>query len=202
VFAANAGLVLDGRALVSRFRHAERRGEEAVFLDWFHTQGYAAVQARLTNEGEGDYLVTGEVVLAGSGFRSDTHAYREVARHFGRDVIPLRLVDARFYHLDTALAVLDDETVAYWPGAFDARSRRVLEQRFPDAVLATEADAVAFGLNAFSDGHHVVLPATATGLIDQLTDRGYEPVPVDLSELQKAGGSVKCCTLVLREADA
>ncbi len=66
------------------------------------------------------------------------------------------------------------------------------------AVLADEADAVVLGLNAVSDGRHVVLPAAAVGLAAQLRDRGYEPIGVDLSELLKAGGSVKCCTMEIR----
>ena len=198
VFAANAGLVVDGRALASRFRHPERAGEEPVFVDWFRRQGLPTRQAALTNEGEGDYLVAGDVILAGSGFRSDTDAYREVASTFDRPVLPLRLVDPRFYHLDTALAVLDDDTIAYWPGAFAPESRAALARRFPDAVLATEADALAFGLNACSDGRHVVLAEGADGLGAQLAARGYVPIPLDLSELQKAGGSAKCCTLELR----
>src|SRR4051794_10287053 len=168
VFAANAGIVLDGRALASRFRHAERTGEEAVFIDWFRAQGLTTAQAALCNEGEGDYLVTEAGILAGSGFRSDTEAYREVAAYFDRPVVPLELVDPRFYHLDTALAVLDGTTVAYWPGAFSAASGAALRRFFPDAILATEADAVAFGLNACSDGRHVVLAAGATALMDRL----------------------------------
>jgi N-dimethylarginine dimethylaminohydrolase len=198
VFAANAGIVIDGRALASRFRHAERSGEEQVFIDWFRAQGLTTAQAGPCNEGEGDYLVTDAGILAGSGFRSDTHAWREVATFFDRPVIPLELVDPRFYHLDTALAVLDGTTVAYWPGAFSAASGAALRHFFPDAILATEADAVAFGLNACSDGRHVVLAAGATGLIAELAARGFVPVPVELSELQKAGGAAKCCTLELR----
>jgi N-dimethylarginine dimethylaminohydrolase len=198
VFTANAGLVVDGRVLASRFRHPERTGEEAVFLDWFHGQGLATRQAAMTNEGEGDYLVAGDLILAGSGFRSDTEAYREVAAYFDRPVLPLRLVDPRFYHLDTALAVLDDDTIAFWPGAFAPESRAALHRQFPGALVATEDDAVAFGLNALSDGRNVVLAGGATGLIAQLAGRGFEPVPLDLSELHKAGGSAKCCTLELR----
>jgi N-dimethylarginine dimethylaminohydrolase len=197
VFTANAGLVIDDTVLVSRFRHPERSGEEAVFAEWFRDQGYRPVIARSVNEGEGDHLVVGGVILAGSGFRSDPDAHREVAAVFDREVVPLRLVDERFYHLDTALAVLDDDTIAYWPGAFDERSRLVLEQRWPDAVVATEADAVAFGLNACSDGHHVVLAAGATRLADVVRARGYEPILVETTELQRSGGSVKCCTLEL-----
>ena len=68
----------------------------------------------------------------------------------------------------------------------------------PTRSSPTEADAAVFGLNAVSDGRHVVLPSAATDLVDQLRERGYVPVGVDLSELLKAGGSVKCCTLELR----
>ena len=198
VFTANAGLVVDGRALVSRFHHGERRGEEIVDLAWFHRHGFEPVQARWANEGEGDLLVTDQAVLAGSGFRTDPRAHAEVAAFARRPVVPLELVDPRWYHLDTALAVLDGETIAYYPGAFAESSRRTLAERFPDALIATERDALAFGLNACSDGRHVVLAAGAADLVDELSTRGYEPIPIDTSELQKSGGSVKCCTLELR----
>ncbi len=118
--------------------------------------------------------------------------------YFGIPVITLELVDPRFYHIDTALAVLDDTTVAYYPGAFGPGSRSVLQRLFPNAVIAEEADAVVLGLNAVSDGWNVVLSAAAVGLAEQLRDRGYEPVGIDLGELMQAGGRVKCCTLEIR----
>src|SRR6202035_5009861 len=116
----------------------------------------------------------------------------------GRTVIGLDLTDPRFYHLDTALAVLDADRVMYYPAAFSPGSRDVLARLYPDAILATEADAEVFGLNAVSDGRHVVLPQAATHLIGELRRGGYTPIGVDVSELNKAGGAVKCCTLELR----
>ena len=96
------------------------------------------------------------------------------------------------------LSQIDDDTVAYYPEAFSAAGRDLLEALYPDAVLASRADAEVLGLNFVSDGRHVVLSRDAVALAEQLRDTGYEPVPVDLSELLKAGGSVKCCTLELR----
>ena len=187
VFAANGGLVVEGHALGARFTHAERRPEGPAYLRRLETLGLKSVTAPLhVNEGEGDFLVVGQLVLAGTGFRTDPGAHTEVQELFGVPVVSLQLVDPRFYHLDTALE------------AFSAGSRAVLQRLFPDAVLASEVDAVALGLNAVSDGRHVVLPSAATGLAAQLRERGYEPVGVDLSELLKAGGSVKCCTLEIR----
>jgi N-dimethylarginine dimethylaminohydrolase len=203
VFAANGGLVVDGRALGARFTHPERRAEGPAYQRWFQAavRDGALADAAVplaTNEGEGDFLVVGDLVLAGHGFRTDPTAHAEVQELFGRPVVSLTLVDPRYYHLDTALAVLDDANVAYLPSAFSAGSRAVLQRLFPDAVLASEADAAVLGLNVVSDGRNVVLSAQATGLIEELRLRGYNPVGVDLSELLKAGGSVKCCTLELR----
>ena len=94
------------------------------------------------------------------------------------------------------------QTVAYLPEAFSPGSQAVLRRLFPDAVHASAADAEVLGLNAVSDGRTVVLPAQATSLAAALRDRGYETVGVDLSELLKAGGGPKCCTLRLRQGKA
>jgi N-dimethylarginine dimethylaminohydrolase len=199
VFAANGATVLDDRALVANFRFPQRAGESPAYQEWFEASGYPAVRTAVhTQEGEGDFLTVGRRILAGTGFRSDLAAHAEAAEFFGVPVISLTLVDPRFYHLDTALAVLDEDEIMYFPGAFSAESRAVLEELFPDAILATEADAEVFGLNAVSDGRRVLLPQAAVGLADQLRARGFEPIGVDLSELLKSGGSVKCCTLELR----
>jgi N-dimethylarginine dimethylaminohydrolase len=203
VFAANGATVVDDRVLVARFRHAERAAEAPAYQEWFTSRGYPEVHpAEYVNEAEGDYMVVGRTILAGTGFRTDPRAHAELERALGRPVITLNLVDPRFYHLDTALAVLSDTEVMYYPGAFSPESLAILRELHPDALLVDEADAEAFGLNAVSDGLRVFLPDTATGLARQLRDRGFEPVGVDLSELLKAGGSVKCCTLEIRHPAA
>lgn len=203
VFAANGGLVIDGRALGARFRHPQRAAEGPAYLEWLRAAGLDdATEAGAVNEGEGDLLTVGppgrRTVLAGTGFRTTREAHAEVQRTFGVPVVSLSLVDPRFYHLDTALAVLDEQTVAYYPAAFDRASRRTLRRMFPDAVLAGERDAEVLGLNAVSDGRHVVLSEEARDLAAQLRERGYQPIGVDLSELLTAGGGVKCCTLEIR----
>lgn len=201
VFAANGATVVDGRALVAKFRDAERVAEAPAYRDWLHANGFPEPKtAELVNEGEGDYLLVGDLLLAGTGFRSDPRSHAEAQEFFGRPVISLTLVDPDYYHLDTALSVLDAETVAYYPPAFSPASQAVLRRLFPDALIASDADARVFGLNATSDGLNVVLPQGAVDLAEQLRDRGYEPRGIDLSELLKAGGSVKCCTLELRKA--
>lgn len=195
VYAANGGLLVGGHAVVARFKHAERAGESAAYADWMAGHGFQPRYTRHLNEGQGDLLVVGSMVLAGHGFRTELAAHGEIAAITGMRVVSLELVDPRFYHLDTALAVLDDTTIAYYPPAFSDAARATITTLFPDAIEVASADAYVLGLNVVSDGRHVVHPSTAVGFAQQLFEAGFHPVGVDLSELLKGGGSVKCCTL-------
>jgi len=204
VFAANGATVIDGKVLSSRFRHPERQPEAAAYLSWFRDHGYGQPgcgeirESAVTNEGEGDIVFARGAILVGHGFRTDP-AVADVLRDlYGLPVISLRLVDPRFYHLDTALVVLADGVAAYYPAAFDDASRAALAGQFTELIEAKDEDAEVLGLNAVSDGRHVVLPQQATGLAGQLADAGFIPIGIDLSELLKAGGGPKCCTLELR----
>jgi N-dimethylarginine dimethylaminohydrolase len=198
VYAANGGFVLDGIAYGAKFHYAERGPEGPAYMEWFATQGLEVVEPESVNEGEGDFLLVGDTIVAASGFRSDTSSHREIADIYGREVVSLQLVNPSFYHLDTALAVIDSSTIAYLPSAFDEPSLGILRERYPDALIATEEDAAVLGLNSFSDGHNVVIAKRATTFARDLIERGYNPIGVDLSELLLGGGGVKCCTLELR----
>jgi len=201
VFAANGGVVVGGRALGARFTYPQRAGEAPAYLARLRTAGLELVaEPTHVNEGEGDFVVVGDRVLAGTGYRTDRGAHAEAEAVLGVEVLGLELVDPRYYHLDTCLAALDDTNIAYYPPAFSPASLALLQALYPDAVLAGQADAEVLGLNFVSDGRNVVLTHDAVGLIDQLAEAGYRPVPVDLSELLRAGGSVKCCTMELRPA--
>nr|WP_310415475.1 dimethylargininase [Catenuloplanes niger] len=202
VFAANGAFTVDGVAYGARFRFPQRGAEAAAHRAFYTTHGWPHTESAEINEGEGDFAylpgVAGGLILAGYGFRTAPPAHAEAVEVLGRPIVPLHLTDPRFYHLDTALAALDDRTIAYYPGAFSAGSQRVLRRLFPDAVLADEADALDFGLNLVSDGRHVVLNSDAAALAARLAAAGFTPVPVELSELKKGGGSVKCCVAELR----
>ena len=206
VFAANSGTVVHGRVLGARFRNPQRTAEADHFRRWFLDHGYRdVVMPTAVNEAEGDFAWTGHFLLAGTGFRTDAAAHAEAQEVLGVPVVSLQLVDPRYYHLDTALCVLQEATpdrpahVAYYPEAFSPGSQRVLARLFPNAILANAADAECLGLNGVSDGRNVVLPIEATHLADQLIREGYEPTFVDIAELRKSGGGPKCCTMELRD---
>jgi len=207
VYTANGGFVIDGIAYGPKFRFRERAAEAPAFIDWFAANGFEVAEPVEVNEGEGDFLLVGETILAGTGFRSTGDSHREVGEVFSREVVSLTLTDPRFYHLDTALAVLDPvegpggvekANIAYLPNAFDERSQAILRERYPDAIRVSDADGAVFGLNSASDGKNVIISPRAVGFEAQLRERGYTPVTVDLSELLLGGGGIKCCTLELR----
>jgi N-dimethylarginine dimethylaminohydrolase len=202
VYAANGGFVLDNIAYGASFTFPERQPEGPAYMDWFAANGYDVRAPENINEGEGDFLLVGDVILAGMGFRSASKSHEELAEIFGRPVITLNLVNPSFYHLDTAIAVLDPSPAAgesaNIPSAFDEPSLAILRERYPDAVIVTEEDAAVLGLNSYSDGYNIVIASRAKDFERQLRERGYNPIGVDLSELLLGGGGVKCCTLERR----
>ncbi|NUS44247.1 MAG: N-dimethylarginine dimethylaminohydrolase [Mycobacteriaceae bacterium] len=199
VFVTDSGVVVDGVAMGARYRSAQRAAEADYVLRWFVEHDFVRpTRPDFINEGEGDFLVVGDVILAGTGFRTDERAHAELGAHLDREVVTLRLVNRHYYHANTALGVLDDHTIAYLPQAFAPESRAELERRYPDAIIAEEDDAAWLGLNLVSDGKNVVIAAQATALIAKITAAGFTPVPLDYSEFRKSGGGIKCCTLELR----
>jgi N-dimethylarginine dimethylaminohydrolase len=204
VYAANGGFTLDGIAYGAKFQYDERGPEGPAYMEWFRSHGFEVAEPVSINEGEGDFLLVGDRILAGTGFRSDAASHDELRRIYGREVVTLKLIDPSFYHLDTAIAVLDTVSnsgvgnIAYLPKAFDEPSLEIIHTLYPDAVTVNDADAAVLGLNSFSDGKNVVIASRAVGFEASLRERGYTPIGVDLSELLLGGGGVKCCTLELR----
>lgn len=205
VFTANAGLVLGDRVVLSRFYHPERQGEEPYFKAWFESQGYQVFELpkQLPFEGAGDALLDreGRWLWAGYGFRSelDSHAY--LAKWLDIEVLSLRLMDERFYHLDTCFCPLTDGYLLYYPPAFDAYSNRLIELRVPaeKRIAVQEADAVNFACNAVNIDRTVILNCASQELKSALAQVGFEVVETPLTEFLKAGGAAKCLTLRVTE---
>lgn len=199
VFTANGGLVIDGKVALPCFRQPERQRETPLFEAWFRRQGFVDfISPTHDFEGEGDALLWNDVLFAGYPWRSDKLAHATLARYFGLEVVPLQLTDARFYHLDTVFTCVDRQTVALYPKAFTPESLQRVREIVPRVIEATDADAMGYGLNALSDGQHVVLSDRATDLIAAYRRLGLEVWPTPIGEFQKSGGGVKCLSLELR----
>jgi N-dimethylarginine dimethylaminohydrolase len=198
VFTANAGLVRGLNVVLSRFRHPERQGEEAHFQRWFEDNGYTVHKvAEGSFEGEGDALFVGDLLVGGFGFRSDERAYPSIQSALGvRECLQVKLVDPRFYHLDTCFCPLDSSTVLLYPGAFSPESLAQIENRMK-VIPVEEKEALRFVCNAVIIGRDIVLPAGCPTTYTLLHGLGFATHPVELSEFIKAGGAAKCLSLKL-----
>lgn len=207
VFTANAGFVDGRKAVPSHFMPQERRPEEAYLKWWFADRGFElhVLPDDVGFEGAGDCLIDrlGPWLWTGYGFRTEIEAHRFLSEWFEREVVSVRLVDSRFYHIDTCLCPLEGGYLLYFPDAFDAESIAAIESRVPpDKRLRVSAeDAGNFACNAVNVHRHVFVHRMSDAMQRQLADAGFTVREVRLSEFLKAGGSAKCLTLRLTEPE-
>jgi N-dimethylarginine dimethylaminohydrolase len=204
VFTANAGVVYRNLFIVSRFRFPVRQGESVHFAAWARAHGFEVVELPTGDhfEGAGDALFCGETLFAGYRFRSDVRSHQWVGERLGVEVLPMELVDPRFYHLDTCFCPLAPGWAIYYPGAFDEYGRSVLRDRIPNLIEVAPEEAISFSCNAVVVGRTVVLNRGASKLADTLRDAGFTARPLEFSEFIKSGGSAKCLTLRLDGEEA
>lgn len=205
VFTANAGLVLGETAVLSRFLHKERQGEEPYFKKWFENNGFTVYELPqdLPFEGAGDALLDreGRWLWAGYGFRSELDSHPYLAKWLDIEVLSLRLIDERFYHLDTCFCPLANGYLLYYPHAFDSYSNRLIEMRVaPEKRIAIEeADAVNFACNAVNVESIVIMNKASDALKARLAEVNFQVIETPLTEFLKAGGAAKCLTLRVNE---
>jgi N-dimethylarginine dimethylaminohydrolase len=196
VFTANAGLIYQNIFISSRFRYGVRQGESPHFEDWARSSGFELV--RLPDgylfEGAGDALFCGETLIAGYRFRSDVRSHQWIGDRLGLEVLPLELIDPRFYHLDTCFCPLSPDLALYYPGAFDEYGRSVLQARIPRLIEVAPEEAISFSCNAVVVGSTVILNDGAPKLAATLKESGFAVRPLGFSEFIKSGGSAKCLT--------
>ncbi len=201
VFTANAGVVAGRRAVISRFRYPERRREEQYFAQWFREHGYdvLTLEESLYFEGAGDLLGFPDTWFGGYHQRSDIRSFPKLSEIFQREIIPLELIDGRFYHLDTCFCPLSGGELLYVPSAFDAYGLAAIAQRISEEqrLAVPEEEAIRFACNAVCVGKHIVIPAGCPRTMQLLESRGYHIHAVELGEFMKSGGAAKCLTLAL-----
>jgi len=200
VFTANAGVVWNGRAVLSHFRHRERQGEERYWREVFEAQGFevATPPREMHFEGAGDALFVGDTLFCGHGFRTDRSAHRFTGRALGVETVSLQLVDPRFYHLDTCFCPLNQQTVMFAPHAFSPDSARTIRKLVPHVIEVPPDVAAGFACNAIAVGSRVISSTAAERLESQLHDEGFDRVvALPMTEFMKSGGGVRCLSLPL-----
>ena len=204
VFTANAAMIFRKQAILSRFRHPQRQGEEEYDAAWLMQDGYEVVRlpSRMAFEGAGDALFCGETLFAGYRKRSDAKSHQHVGKLVKSRVIPLELIDPYYYHLDTCFCPLTPASAIFFPGAFDDYGRRALAELVPELIAVEQEEAQSFACNAVVIGRTVVTNVGCPKLHANLQARGFATCETPLGEFVKAGGSAKCLTLRLDGEEA
>jgi N-dimethylarginine dimethylaminohydrolase len=209
VFTANAAVVLDRKALLARFLDSERQAEETFHASAFEElmsngviDEFSTLPVGMYQEGAGDCLWDGARGLfwAGYGQRSRREAYAYVAAYFDRKVVPLELVDPRYYHVDTCLAVLNSGHIVYYPPAFSADSIERLRSEVGGdqwLIAAGEEDASRLGVNLVNIGTKVVMAVCSPRLEQNLNNAGFKVIRSPLPAFGLSGGAAACLTLRL-----
>lgn len=209
-FIANAGsfLPVDGKYtfIPASFKHPERQGEQKFFINEMKWEDVnVAKPLKQSFEGDGDLLRIRDRILVGEGHRTETEAIKALRKLVGADkemMISMKLVDDRFYHLDTCFFYHNHENrdfIMYFPDAFDDDSRGMLRRLCLEYSMpfleVTEREALAMSCNAVGIGNRIVGHDFSERIRTWLYTRGFFALPTPLSEFHKAGGSAKCLTL-------
>lgn len=200
VFTANAGLVHNGKIILSHFKHKERQGETPYFKEWFVKAGYEITVDPLIDknipafEGAGDALFAGEKLFCGYGFRTDLHFYEAIPIVAKDKMILCELADPYFYHIDTCFCPLNENQAIWFPGAFTKDSQQRMQAQI-ELIPVKEDEARHFACNAVVLNKDIILPKNCPEISTILTKLGFTVHATEMTEYIKAGGACKCLTL-------
>lgn len=200
VYAMNLGIVDGARVAATSFRYEERRPEATAARGWFAEQGFDVTRVGddATAFEPGDAFLFGNALVVSAGPRTDVAAHHQLAREFDVRVATVEVVHPALYHLDLSFCPLDERRAIVAPSAWSAAGRTVVESLVPEALVLDDDEAATFAANSIVVDRTVIMPATTpVRVARQLEAWGFDVALVDVSELHKGGGSVRCMTLPL-----
>jgi len=210
VFCANQSLPFidekgNSKALMSIMHSPERKDEVPYIEKWYREQGYEIEYLNDSAvddfEGMGDALwhFKKRLLWGGYGFRSSLKAYNQIVEKFDVPVVALELIDDKFYHLDTCMAMLNKDSVLIYPDAFKKEGLDMIYKLFDNVIEATQYEAEKlFAVNATCpDGKNVLIQQGCTDVNQKLRDAGFSVHEYSTFEFIKSGGSVFCMKMLL-----
>lgn len=199
VFAVDQGIVRDGSVLLANFRFVQRQKERIYYREWFRENGFhlRALSNIYPFEG-GDTHFFGDMLFVGTGFRASVSSCEELAVKLEIDVIPLRLVDPYFYHLDMCFLPINCTTAFYYPAAFSKSSQNLIKRLVPNLYELSKEAVDAYAANSFVSGNDIIVSAgIPRSFHKDLKKLGLKVHEVSIDEFKKAGGGIRCLINVL-----
>lgn len=210
VFCANQSLPFmdeDGtKKVLMSIMHAEQRKGEVPYIENFYLkQGYEIFHPDPDKvesfEGMGDALwhFKRKLIWGAFGIRSSLSVYEQISDLFDVPVIALELKNKKFYHLDTCLCILNEDTALIYADAFTEEGLELIHTLFDSVIEATGYEAEKlFAVNAACpDGKNVLIQQGCTDVNQKLRDAGFYVHEYSTYEFLKSGGSVFCMKMLL-----
>lgn len=199
VFAKDEGIVRGDTVLLANFRYRQRQSERIYYQEWFQNHGLKPLDLSNIFVFEGsDTLFFRDMLFVGVGYRASLASCEELAQKLEVEVMPLRLVDPYFYHLDMSFLPIDKDTAFYYPGAMSKSSQQLLKRLIPNLYELSKEAANAYAANSFVSGKDIIIPTgTPPSFRKDLQTIGLKMHEVNISEFKKAGGGIHCLINVL-----
>jgi N-dimethylarginine dimethylaminohydrolase len=201
VFTANGALcdIKNNVALFGEFANKERKQEKPYFMEWFKRNGWNVIDIPDLFEGAGECLKDAQnQYWYGYGFRGTKQTTDILQQHLP-NLHQLKLINPKFYHLDTCFCPLSGGDVLYYPEAFDEKSNLLISSVLQHkAIAVSQQDAMVFACNAVCVENTIFVNNMSEQLETYLYYKNYEVIRVPLTEFLKSGGGAKCLTLQLQ----
>ena len=209
VFPNNAFASASGRLIVGRMRHPVRQRETARadirrwFVDMLGTEVIDLSTRNLVAELTGSLVIDRArgIGFCGLGERCDMAGARAMHDAFGLRLTWCFELAAGEYHTNVVLAILAGRAALIAPSGFaDEQTPRAIASLYPERTLwISAAQKEAFAANAICLSPDRVWMSTraraslTTEQRELLDSWGFAIGSVDLGEIEKAGGSLRCC---------
>ncbi len=227
VYTANWALIIEGKAILSRLPNTRKPEEQYArsILEQLGLKTITLPDDIKAFSGQGDSLLIDDYIFCQSPYRTDPKAHQFLKNYFKDKMIislqtkpsrwlkwgPRRInpitgwLDSPTYDLDLALAILKPSSdnqkalIAYCPSLFKRRSRKLLKSLSDiDLIAVSRAEALkSYALNLVSTGETVILNSGTINLKADLIKHDLKIIELELPELKKGGGSIRCCSLSL-----
>lgn len=215
IFTANWGLCRGDTCILASLP-GPRKAEEPYAEKVLQGLGKRVIHPPFLFSGQGSALPCGNLLFTGYGYRNDPRIHDFLAQTLGYEVIPLKtipeldehgkpvfnqatgLLSSFFYDIDLAVSILRKDLIAWCPEAFSPESRARMRAIPIEKIEVSLDEAMqALACNLVSTGETVVMGAHAPKLKAAIEDHGLHVITVQLEELAKGGGYIRCTTLTL-----
>ena len=215
IYTANWALCWKGKAVLSSLPN-RRQAEEPFARETLKSMGYEPIKPPHRFSGQGDALPVSNYLFVGSSYRTDRAMHQFLADVFDCEVVGIQTIpqldannqpvinaitgwpDSYFYDLDLAISVITPDLIAWCPEALDEPSREKLSALPLDKIEVSLQEAKnGFACNLVSSGETVIMSDKAPRLKQQLESRGFKTIAPHITELNKGGGYIRCCSLTL-----